>query len=70
MSDAFNRSINALQEAGAFSLKKMRSDYNGVGSRYYNVVTEAILQTIAQHQPTFEQFISKQSKSSSTCSTP
>jgi hypothetical protein len=70
MSDAFNRSINALEEAGAFSLKKMRSDYNGVGSRYYNVVTEAILQTIAQHQPTFEQFISKQSKSSSTCSTP
>jgi hypothetical protein len=70
MTDAFNRSIGALEEAGAFSLKKMRSEYRGVGSRYYDVVTEAMLQTIAQHQPTFEQFISKQSNSSSTDSTP
>lgn len=70
MTDAFNRSISALEEAGAFSLKKMRSEYKGVGSRYYDVVTEAMLQTIAQHQPTFEQFFSRQSKSASSDSTP
>jgi hypothetical protein len=65
MTDAFNRSISALEAAGAFSLKKMRSEYKGVGSRYYDVVTEAMLQTIAQHQPTFEEFFSTQSKTSS-----
>jgi hypothetical protein len=65
MTDAFNRSISSLEAAGACSLKKMRSEYKGVGSRYYDVVTEAMLQTIAHHQPTFEQFFSKGSKSSS-----
>jgi hypothetical protein len=70
MTDAFNRSISALEAAGAFSLKKMRSGYKGVGSRYYDVVTEAMLQTIAQHQPAFEQFFGEQSKSSSADSTP
>ena len=62
MTDAFNRSISALESAGAFSLREMRSEYKGVGSRYYDVVTEAMLQTIAQHQPAFEQFFRNQNK--------
>jgi hypothetical protein len=70
MTDAFNRSVSALEAAGAFNLKKMRSEYKGVGSRYYDVVTEAMLQTIAQYQPAFEQLFSKESKSSSANSTP
>ena len=42
ISDGFNRSLRALDEAGAIDTKRMRSEYNGVGSKFYDLVTEQI----------------------------
>ena len=40
MADAFNRSMNALEKAGAINRKEMMTDYKGIGSKYYDLVTE------------------------------
>jgi hypothetical protein len=40
MSDAFNRSLGALENVGALNTKKLREHYRGIGSKYYDVVTE------------------------------
>ena len=45
ISDGFNRSLGALEAAGALDTKKMRGDYTGIGSSYYDVVTEQIALT-------------------------
>jgi hypothetical protein len=42
ISDGFNRSIGTLEEAGAIDTKKMRTEYKGIGSKYYDLVTEEI----------------------------
>ena len=42
LSDGFNRSINALEDAGALDLREMRTAYQGVGSTYYDVVTSGV----------------------------
>ena len=42
MSDAFNRCFSVLEAAGAIDAKEMRTDYRGVGSKYYDLVTEQI----------------------------
>lgn len=42
ISDGFNRSIRALEDAGAISTTKLREHFSGVGSKYYEVVTEQI----------------------------
>ncbi|ATC63005.1 hypothetical protein CMV30_02955 [Nibricoccus aquaticus] len=42
ISDGFNRSMSALEKAGAIDTKKMRAQYRGVGSKYYDIVTEQI----------------------------
>lgn len=39
MSDGFNRSLNALVEAGALDPAKLKKHYKGVGSRFYDLVT-------------------------------
>jgi hypothetical protein len=69
MADAFNRSVNALEVAGALDLKKMRSEYAGVGSRYYDLVTEAMQLAVKQHKPAFEQFFTSCRESPSSGST-
>jgi hypothetical protein len=51
ISDAFNRSLNALEKAGAIDTKKMREHYKGVGSKYYDVVTEQIELTAKSGAP-------------------
>lgn len=38
----FNRSIGALARAGALDTRKMHRKYTGVGSEYYDLVTEQI----------------------------
>ena len=43
--DGFNRSLGALEDAGAVNTKKMRGQYTGIGSRYYDIVTEQIVRT-------------------------
>jgi len=40
LSDGFNRSLAVLEAAGALSTKNMRGDYLGIGSKYYDLVTE------------------------------
>ena len=40
ISDGFNRSLNALDQAGAIDTKKLRAAYTGIGSKYYDLVTE------------------------------
>jgi len=45
MTDAFNRSIQALEDSGAIDASRMRSAYAGIGSKYYDIVTEQIERT-------------------------
>ena len=42
ISDGFNRSFGALRDAGAVDDRKMRRHYAGIGSKYYDLVTEQI----------------------------
>ena len=42
ISDGFNRSVAALEEAGAIDAREMRTQYNGIGSKYYDVVTKEL----------------------------
>lgn len=51
ISDAFNRSINALEESGAINTKKMREHYKGIGSKYYDIVTQQIELTVKSGAP-------------------
>lgn len=51
ISDAFNRSLNALEESGAIDTKKMRKHYKGIGSKYYDIVTEQIALTVKSGAP-------------------
>lgn len=48
LSDGFNRSLSALRNARAVDTRVMDSGYKGVGSKYYDLVTEQIELT-AQH---------------------
>ncbi len=52
ISDGFNRSLGALEAAGAVNTKKLRGrHYKGVGSKYYDVVTEQIVLTATYAAP-------------------
>ncbi len=42
MSDGFNRSLNALKDVSALDLELLRSKYIGVGSEYYDIVTDQL----------------------------
>jgi len=42
ISDGLNRSLGALEKAGAIDTKKFRTKYTGSGSEYYDLVTEQI----------------------------
>jgi hypothetical protein len=45
ISDGFNRSLGALEDAGAVNTKKMRGQYLGIGSKYYDLITLQIEMT-------------------------
>jgi hypothetical protein len=45
ISDGFNRSLGALEKAGAVDTKRMRVHYRGIGSEYYDLVTDQIVLT-------------------------
>ncbi len=45
ISDGFNRSLEALEKAGAIETKVLISAYGGAGSKYYDLVTEQIVYT-------------------------
>ena len=40
ISDGFNRSLGALEKAGAIDMTKLSKHYQGMGSKYYDLVTE------------------------------
>jgi len=40
MTHGFNRSLGALEKVGAVSLGKMNKHYSGIGSKFYDLVTE------------------------------
>lgn len=42
ISDGFNRSLNALEEAGAVNTRELGSAYSGIGSKYYDLITERL----------------------------
>jgi hypothetical protein len=51
IADGFNRSLGALEAAGAVNTKQLRAQYTGVGSKYYDVVTEQIVLTARYAAP-------------------
>lgn len=51
ISDGVNRSLGVLEAAGAVDTKKMRGHYKGVGSKYYDMVTEQIVLTAKYAAP-------------------
>lgn len=55
ISDGFNRSLGALEEAGAIDTKKLREHYRGIGSKFYDVVTEQIDYTARRAAPGMRQ---------------
>ena len=55
LTDGFNRSVNALEEAGAIDMTETRRDYCGVGSGYYDLVTRQMEITVAQFAAAIEQ---------------
>ncbi|MEI6297941.1 MAG: hypothetical protein WCO84_10000 [bacterium] len=55
ISDGFNRSLGALEQAGAIDTKKLRKHYKGIGSKFYDVVTEQIEYTARYAAPAMRQ---------------
>jgi len=51
ITDAFNRSIGALDRAGAIDITKLQKHYRGIGSKYHDLVTEQIELTVKSGAP-------------------
>jgi hypothetical protein len=51
ISDGFNRSLGALEAARAVDTKTMRRHYTGMGSKFYDQVTEQIVLTAKYRAP-------------------
>ena len=58
ISDGFNRSIGALVQVGALDTTKMQKHYTGVGSKFYDLVTEQITLTARYGTPGVRQLFS------------
>ena len=58
ISDGFNRSLGALEQAGAIDTKKLREHYKGIGSKFYDVVTEQIEYTARYAAPAMRKLFS------------
>ena len=61
ISDGLNRSLNAL-EAGAIDRRKMMSEYRGVGSRHYDLVTEQIVLTATWALPSIRKLFDQEAR--------
>lgn len=53
----FNRSIGALEEANAIDSTEMRKEYKGVGSKYYDLVTEQMEYTEKQLESVVDEIV-------------
>jgi hypothetical protein len=56
--DGFNRALGALEAAGAVDTKAMRRHYAGIGSKFYDLVTEQLLLTAKYGTPGVRQLFS------------
>ena len=39
LTDSFNKTLRALEDAGAIDSTKLRGQYQGIGTKYYDLVT-------------------------------
>jgi hypothetical protein len=62
ISDGFNRSLGALVEAGALDTTKLQRHYTGVGSKFYDLVTEQIEVTAKHATPGMRRLFSDDNK--------
>lgn len=62
MNDGFNRSIGALREAGAIDTKEMDAAYSGIGSQYYDLVTEQMQITMSYAKTHIHELVEKHKK--------
>ena len=61
ISDGFNRSLGALDRAGAVNAKHMWKYYKGIGSKYYDLVTEQISLTAQYGVPAVRELFQRAS---------
>ncbi len=59
MTDGFNRSLGALEKAGAINFKKMNKEYCGMGSKYYDMVTEQMDLTVENAKPVIKKMVAE-----------
>lgn len=64
MSDGFNRSMNALEKAGAIDRRGMSKQYVGVGSKFYDMVTEQMGYSAKNAAPAMRQLFHEAAKAS------
>ena len=62
ISDGVNRSLGALEAAGALDLTKLRRHYAGVGSKYYEIVTKQIVLTARYGVPGLRKLVQEDGK--------
>jgi hypothetical protein len=58
ISDGFNRSMGELVKAGAIDTAKLHEQYKGVGSKFYDLVTEQITLTAKHGTPCIRRLFS------------
>lgn len=56
MADGFNRSLHALEDAGAIDATQLRSDYKP-GGEYYTLVTKALESTAEHARPAIREIL-------------
>jgi hypothetical protein len=59
MTDGFNRSLVALENAEAVNLKKIKKQYSGIGSKYYDMVTEQMDETVKHAKPEIRKLVAE-----------
>jgi len=62
LNDGFNRSMNSLRQAKVIDTSELDREYTGVGSGYYDLVTEQIERTAALAVPAVRDLFSEQHK--------
>ncbi len=66
LGDGFNRCLGALVKAGAIDNSKLDKHYKGVGSKYYDLVTEQIDITAKYGAPGIRRLFSDNDEHSKT----
>ncbi|MDQ8205758.1 hypothetical protein [Pelagicoccus sp. SDUM812003] len=59
LTPGFNRSLGALEDAGAIDLRKLKKEYSGTGSKYYDIVTEQMELTVEYAKPSIHEMVKK-----------